>query len=148
MLNRWIEDEGLLDTLGKQGIGCITFTALAQGILSDKYLNGIPSDARVNRPGGGSLQQSHLSPENLERVRGLNEIAKRRGQTLAQMALAWVLRDARVTSTLIGASNSAQIRENVAALKNLSFTAEELAAIDEQAKEGAINLWAGSSSHK
>ena len=148
LLNRWIETEGLLDTLGKEGIGCITFTALAQGILSDKYLHGIPADARVNRPGGGSLQQSHLSAANLERVRGLNEIAKRRGQTLAQMALAWVLRDARVTSTLIGASNSAQIRENVAALHNLHFSAEELAAIDAQAQEGAINLWAGSSSHR
>lgn len=148
MLNRWIETEGLLDTLGQQGIGCITFTALAQGILSDKYLNGVPADARVNRPGGGSLLPSHLSEANLERVRGLNEIAKRRGQTLAQMALAWVLRDERITSTLIGASNAAQIRENVAALKNLSFTAEELAQIDAQAQEGAINLWAGSSSHK
>lgn len=147
MLNRWIEED-LLDTLGKQGIGCITFTALAQGILSDKYLNGIPADARVNRPGGGSLMASHLSEENLARVRALNDIAKARGQTLAQMALAWVLRDARITSTLIGASSSAQIRENVAALKNLSFSAEELAAIDEQAKEGDINLWAGSSSHK
>nr|WP_315402109.1 L-glyceraldehyde 3-phosphate reductase [uncultured Duganella sp.] len=147
MLNRWIEED-LLDTLGKQGIGCITFTALAQGILSDKYLNGIPADARVNRPGGGSLMASHLSEENLARVRALNDIANARGQTLAQMALAWVLRDARITSTLIGASSSAQIRENVAALKNLSFSAEELAAIDEQAKEGDINLWAGSSSHK
>jgi len=148
MLNRWIETEGLLDTLGQEGIGCITFTALAQGILSDKYLNGVPADARVNRPGGGSLLSSHLSEANLERVRGLNEIAKRRGQTLAQMALAWVLRDERITSTLIGASNAAQIRENVAALQNLSFTAEELAQIDAQAQEGAINLWAGSSSHK
>ena len=147
MLNRWIEED-LLDTLGKQGIGCITFTALAQGILSDKYLNGIPADARVNRPGGGSLMASHLSEENLARVRALNEIAKTRGQTLAQMALAWVLRDARVTSTLIGASSSAQIRENVAALKNLSFSADELAAIDQQAKEGDINLWAVSSVHK
>jgi L-glyceraldehyde 3-phosphate reductase len=148
MLNRWIETEGLLDTLGKEGIGCITFTALAQGILSDKYLNGIPQDARINRPGGGSLQQRHLSEENLERVRGLNEIAKQRGQTLAQMALAWVLRDPRITSTLIGASNSAQIRENVAALKNLVFSEDELAAIDLQAQEGQINLWAGSSSHR
>ncbi len=147
MLNRWIEED-LLDTLGKQGIGCITFTALAQGILSDKYLNGIPADARVNRPGGGSLMASHLSEENLARVRALNEIAKARGQTLAQMALAWVLRDARITSTLIGASSSAQIRENVAALKNLAFSADELAAIDEQAKEGDINLWAVSSVHK
>ena len=147
MLNRWIEED-LLDTLGKQGIGCITFTALAQGILSDKYLNGIPADARINRPGGGSLMASHLSEENLARVRALNEIAKARGQTLAQMALAWVLRDARITSTLIGASSSAQIRENVAALKNLSFSADELAAIDQQAKEGDINLWAVSSVHK
>ena len=147
MLNRWIEED-LLDTLGKQGIGCITFTALAQGILSDKYLNGIPADARINRPGGGSLMASHLSEENLARVRALNEIAKARGQTLAQMALAWVLRDARITSTLIGASSSAQIRENVAALKNLSFSADELAAIDQQAQEGDINLWAVSSVHK
>ena len=147
MLNRWIEED-LLDTLGKQGIGCITFTALAQGILSDKYLNGIPADARINRPGGGPLMASHLSEENLARVRALNEIAKARGQTLAQMALAWVLRDARITSTLIGASSSAQIRENVAALKNLSFSTDELAAIDQQAKEGDINLWAVSSVHK
>ena len=147
MLNRWIEED-LLDTLGKQGIGCITFTALAQGILSDKYLNGIPADARINRPGGGSLMASHLSEENLARVRALNEIAKARGQTLAQMALAWVLRDARITSTLIGASSSAQIRENVAALKNLHFSADELAAIDQQAQEGDINLWAVSSVHK
>jgi L-glyceraldehyde 3-phosphate reductase len=147
MLNRWIEED-LLDTLGKQGIGCITFTALAQGILSDKYLNGIPADARINRPGGGSLMASHLSEENLARVRALNEIAKARGHTLAQMALAWVLRDARITSTLIGASSSAQIRENVAALKNLTFSADELAAIDQQAKEGDINLWAVSSVHK
>jgi L-glyceraldehyde 3-phosphate reductase len=147
MLNRWIEED-LLDTLGKQGIGCITFTALAQGILSDKYLNGVPADARINRPGGGSLMASHLSEENLARVRALNELAKARGQTLAQMALAWVLRDARITSTLIGASSSAQIRENVAALKNLTFSADELAAIDEQAKEGDINLWAVSSVHK
>ncbi|MQA20066.1 L-glyceraldehyde 3-phosphate reductase [Rugamonas rivuli] len=147
MLNRWIEED-LLDTLASQGMGCITFTALAQGILSDKYLNGIPEDSRINRPGGGSLQKAHLSDENLERVRGLNEIAKARGQTLAQMALAWVLRDPRITSTLIGASSSAQIRENVAALQNLGFSARELADIDALAKEGAINLWAGSSSHK
>ena len=147
MLNRWIEVD-LLNTLEKEGMGCITFTALAQGLLSDKYLNGIPADSRVNRPGGGSLQQAHLSEENLARVRGLNELAKQRGQTLAQMALAWVLRDARVTSTLIGASSSAQIRENVAALQNLRFSADELAAIDKLAQEGGINLWAGSASHK
>ena len=146
MLNRWIETD-LLDTLEQEGIGCITFTALAQGVLSDKYLNGVPQDARINRAGGGSLQQSHLSPENLSRVRALNEIAKQRGQTLAQMALAWVLRDARVTSTLIGASSSAQIRENVAALANLAFSADELAAIDREAQEGHLNLWEVSSKY-
>ncbi|NBV20206.1 L-glyceraldehyde 3-phosphate reductase [Janthinobacterium sp.] len=148
MLNRWIEEDGLLDTLQEEGMGCITFTALAQGLLSDKYLDGVPQDARVNRPGGGSLTQKHLSAENLARVRALNDIAARRGQTLAQMALAWVLRDPRVTSTLIGASSSAQIRENVAALQQLAFTAEELAAIDVQACEGHINLWAGPSRAK
>jgi L-glyceraldehyde 3-phosphate reductase len=141
LLNRWIEEDGLLDTLQDEGMGCITFTALAQGLLSDKYLDGVPQDARVNRPGGGSLTSKHLSAENLARVRALNQIAQQRGQTLAQMALAWVLRDARVTSTLIGASSSAQIRENVAALQNLSFTEAELRAIDEQAREGHINLW-------
>jgi L-glyceraldehyde 3-phosphate reductase len=145
MLNRWIETEGLLDTLGRQGIGCITFTALAQGVLTDKYLNGIPADARVNRPGGGSLQAEHLSEANLQRVRGLNDLAKSRGQSLAQMALAWVLRDPRITSTLIGASNSAQIRENIGALDRLGFSDDELRAIDALAQEGGINLWAGSS---
>ncbi|SDA64984.1 MULTISPECIES: L-glyceraldehyde 3-phosphate reductase [unclassified Janthinobacterium] len=148
MLNRWIEEDGLLDTLQDEGIGCITFTALAQGLLSDKYLDGVPQDARVNRPGGGSLTQQHLSAENLARVRALNAIAAQRGQTLAQMALAWVLRDPRITSTLIGASSSAQIRENVAALQQLAFTADELAAIDVQAREGNINLWAGPSRAK
>ena len=145
LLNRWIE-RGLLDTLQQEAMGCITFTALAQGLLSDKYLNGIPQDARINRPGGGSIQQQHLSEENLKRIHGLNQIALRRGQTLAQMALAWVLRDQRVTSTLIGASNSQQIRENVAALENLVFTQQELAEIDTLAQEGGIDLWAGSSS--
>jgi len=145
MLNRWIEEDGLLDTLQQEGMGCITFTALAQGLLSDKYLDGVPQDARVNRPGGGSLLQQHLSAENLARVRALNQIAAQRGQTLAQMALAWVLRDPRVTSTLIGASSSAQIRENVAALQQLTFTAAELAAIDVQAREGHVNLWEGPS---
>src|SRR6266542_131334 len=107
MLNRWIE-RGLLDALESEGMGCIAFTALAQGLLTDKYLNGIPREARINRPGGGSLMREHLSEENLGRVRALDAIAKARGQTLAQMALAWVLRDGRVTSTLIGASSSAQ----------------------------------------
>lgn len=145
MLNRWIESEGLLDTLGRQGIGCITFTALAQGILTGKYLDGIPQDARINRPGGGSLQAAHLSEDNLRRVRGLHDIAQARGQSLAQMALAWVLRDPRITSTLIGASNSAQIRENLGALERLAFSDDELRAIDTLAQEGGINLWAGSS---
>ncbi|MGY1488728.1 L-glyceraldehyde 3-phosphate reductase [Methylobacillus pratensis] len=145
LLNRWIE-RGLLDTLQQEGMGCITFTALAQGLLSDKYLNGIPQEARINRPGGNSIPPSHLSEQNLKRIHGLNRIALQRGQTLAQMALAWVLRDERVTSTLIGASNSQQIRENVAALQNLAFTPEELSAIDVLAQEGGIDLWAGSSS--
>jgi len=140
MFNRWIE-RGLLDALEAEGMGCIPFTALAQGLLTDKYLNGIPRDARINQPGGDSLLREHLSEENLARARALNEIARARGQSLAQMALAWVLRDARVTSTLIGASNAAQIRENVQALANLRFTAEELRAIDVDAREGHVNLW-------
>ncbi len=144
MLNRWVEDE-LLDTLEQQGMGCIAFTALAQGVLSDKYLNGVPADARINRPGGGSLHVEHISQENLAKVRALNQIAVARGQTLPQMALAWILRDPRVTSTLIGASSPAQIRENVGALRNLAFSAEELRAIDQAAKDGGINLWATSS---
>jgi len=140
MLNRWIEHE-LLDTLEGIGTGCIAFTPLAQGLLTSKYLNGIPSDARVNKPGGGSLQQSHLRAENIEHVRKLNAIAERRGQSLAQMALAWALRDARVTSVLIGASRAEQVRENVGALEQLAFAAEELAEIDRYATEGGINLW-------
>jgi L-glyceraldehyde 3-phosphate reductase len=129
LLDRWVEG-GLLDTLEREGIGCIAFCALAQGVLTDKYLGGIPQNARVNRPGGHSVERELLGDKNLARVRALNEIAKRREQTLAQMALAWVLRDKRVTSTLIGASSAGQIRENVAALKNVAFSAEELAQID------------------
>ena len=140
MLNRWIE-HSLLDTLADEGIGCIAFTALAQGLLSDKYLNGIPADSRINRPGGGSLQAQHLSAENLQRVRALNAIAQARGQSLAQMAYAWVLRDPRVTTTLIGASSPAQIIENVGALARMDFSADELRAIDAQAQEGDVNLW-------
>jgi L-glyceraldehyde 3-phosphate reductase len=140
LLNRWIE-RGLLDVLGEEGIGCIAFTPLAQGLLTDKYLKGIPADARINRPGGDSLFKEHLSAENLARVKALNEIAKARGQSLAQMALAWVLRDARVTTALIGASRPAQLKENVAALANLRFTDEELRAIDRHAQEGHVNLW-------
>jgi L-glyceraldehyde 3-phosphate reductase len=140
LLNRWIEKD-LLEVTDEVGAGVIAFTPLAQGLLTDKYLNGIPKDARVNRPGGGSLQESHLSEANIAHVRGLNEIAKRRGQSLAQLALAWTLRDPRVTSALIGASRPEQIIENVGALKNLNFSAEELAEIDRFAQEGGINLW-------
>src|SRR5882672_9889495 len=134
LLNRWIEKE-LLDALAKEGAGCIPFSALAQGLLTDKYLNGIPKDARINRPGGGTLRPDHLNDENLARVRALNDIAKTRGQSLAQMAVAWVLRDPRVTTALIGASRPEQIRDNVAALKNLKFSASELASIDKYAQE-------------
>ena len=144
MLNRWVEG-GLLDTLAAEGAGCIAFTPLAQGLLTDKYLKGTPADARINRPGGGSLQGSHLSAQNLERVRALATIAQRRGQSLAQMALAWVLRDARVTSALIGASSAAQVRENVAALRQLAFSPEELAEIDRHAQDGGVDLWRGPS---
>ncbi len=140
MLNRWPEN-GLLDVLGKDGVGCIAFSPLAQGLLTDKYLKGVPEDSRMNRPGGGTLKKDHLSPENLANVRALNDIAQARGQSLAQMALAWVLKDARVTSTLIGASTPEQIKENVGAIKNLKFTADELAAVDKYAKEGGLNLW-------
>jgi L-glyceraldehyde 3-phosphate reductase len=140
MLNRWIEPD-LLGALEDNGMGCIAFSTLAQGLLTDKYLNGIPADARINKPGGGSLKSEHLSPQNLTHVRALNEMALARGQSLAQMAVAWVLRDKRVTSALIGASSSAQIVELVGALKQLSFTVQELEAIDQHAIEGGINLW-------
>jgi len=140
LLNRWIE-RGLLDTLDEVGAGSIAFTPLAQGLLTNKYLNGVPEDARVNRPGGGSLKQEHLNAQNIEHVRKLNEVAQRRGQSLAQMAIAWTLRGGRVTSALIGASRAEQVRENVGALKNLEFSAEELAEIDRYATEGGVNLW-------
>jgi L-glyceraldehyde 3-phosphate reductase len=140
MLNRWVEAE-LLDTLRAEGVGCIAFSPLAQGLLTDKYLGGIPADARINRPGGQSLMRSHLSEENLAHVRALNELARSRGQTLAQMAVAWVLRQPQVTSALIGASRPEQIRELVGALDRLDFSAGELAAIDAHAVDGGINLW-------
>ncbi|HEM7886448.1 TPA: L-glyceraldehyde 3-phosphate reductase [Burkholderia cenocepacia] len=140
LLNRWIEED-LLGTLDDVGAGSIAFTPLAQGLLTSKYLNGVPADARVNKPGGGSLKEDHLSADNLEHVRKLNAIAERRGQSLAQMALAWVLRNGRVTSALIGASRAEQVCENVGALQNLEFSAEELAEIDRYATEGGINLW-------
>ena len=140
LLNRWIEAE-LLDTLEGTGMGCIAFSALAQGLLSDKYLAGIPQDARINRAGGGSLKAEHLSDANLARVRALNDIAQSRGQSLAQMAVAWVLRDARVSSALIGASRPEQITELAGAVQRLEFSADELAAIDQHAVDGGINLW-------
>ncbi|HXV94962.1 MAG TPA: L-glyceraldehyde 3-phosphate reductase [Gaiellaceae bacterium] len=143
LLNRWIEPE-LLDVLGDEGIGCITFSPLAQGMLTDKYLNGIPEGSRATRT-VGSLSPDLLTDEALERIRALNEIAGERGQSLAQMALAWTLRDDRVTSTLIGASSVAQLEENVAALDRLDFTEDELAEIDRHATDTGINIWARSS---
>jgi L-glyceraldehyde 3-phosphate reductase len=140
LLNRWVEPD-LLDALEEVGAGMIAFTALAQGLLTDKYLHGIPENARVNRPGGDSFQREMLNEENLARVRALNEIALRRGQSLAQMAYAWVLRDPRVTTTLMGASSAEQVRENVGALANLSFSPEELVEIDRHAVDGGVNLW-------
>ena len=142
MVNRWIEDE-LLDTLDTLGVGCIAFSPLAQGLLTNKYLNGVPADSRVAKEGsfGGHL----LSEDNLARIRALDAIAKRRGQTLAQLALSWVLRDPRVTSALIGARTVAQLEDSLAALNTLSFTAEELAEIDSHASEGGVDLWKVSS---
>ncbi len=142
LLNRWIE-RGLLDVLGEQGIGCIVFSPLAQGMLTDRYLGGIPADSRASR--GGSLSPDLLTEQALEKIRALAAIASARGQSLAQMALAWTLRDPRVTSTLVGASSVAQLEANVAALGHLGFSAEELAEIDRHATDSGINLWAGSS---
>ena len=134
MFNRWIEAE-LLDVLEREGVGCIAFSPLAQGLLTDKYLDGIPEDSRVRR--GQLLSEDLITPENLERVRALNEIAAGRGQTLAQMAIAWALRDPRVTSALIGASSVPQLEQNVAALENLDFDDDELAEIDRYAVDGS-----------
>ncbi len=139
MFNRWIEG-GLLDVLGEQGVGCIAFTALAQGLLTDRYLAGIPADSRA--AAGKSLSTQMINDDNLARIRALNEIAKGRGQTLAQLALAWVLRRATMTSTLIGASSVQQLEDNVAAAAKLDFSADELAAIDEHAVESGVDLWA------
>jgi L-glyceraldehyde 3-phosphate reductase len=143
LLNRWIEPE-LLDTLERHGVGTIVFSPLAQGLLTDRYLNGVPEDSRVRR--GEAFDERLLSEENLARVRSLNEIATRRGQKLAQLAIAWALRDPRVSSALIGASSVAQLEQNVAALSNLDFTTEELAEIDRYAVDGGIDLWEPSSS--
>jgi L-glyceraldehyde 3-phosphate reductase len=142
MLNRWIEG-GLLDVLEKEGAGCIAFSPLAQGLLTTKYLGGIPEGSRASRD--GSLARDQLSEKTLAHVRALNEIAARRGQTLAQMAISWVLRDQRVTSALIGASSVAQLEENLAAAGKTTFTQEEIAAIDADAVEAGINIWATSS---
>jgi L-glyceraldehyde 3-phosphate reductase len=142
LLNRWIEQD-LLDVLGDEGVGCIVFSPLAQGMLTDKYLDGVPSDSRAAR--GGSLTQDMLTSESLDHIRALNEIASARGQALAQMAISWVLRDPRVTSALIGASSVRQLEQNVAALANLEFTDDELAAIDGHAVEAGINIWEASS---
>jgi len=143
LLNRWIEPE-LLDVLGDEGIGCIVFSPLAQGMLSDKYLDGIPEGSRAARE--ASLSPSLITDEALEKIRALNEIAQERGQSLAQMALAWVLRDARVTSALAGASRVEQLEANVAALDRLDFTDDELAEIERHATDSGLNLWAASSS--
>ena len=142
MLNRWIEPE-LLDTVAELGLGCIVFSPLAQGMLTDKYLEGMPEGSRATWP--SSLSPDFLTNETLDKIRALNEIARRRGQTLAQMAIAWVLRDGRVTSALIGASSVEQLEDNVAALDRLDFSDEELEEIDRYATESAINIWATSS---
>jgi len=142
MLNRWIEDE-LLGTLEELGVGCIAFSPLAQGMLTTKYLAGVPEDARASK--GGSLGERLLTKENIERIRSLDAIAKGRGQTLAQMAIAWALRDPRVTSALIGARNVAQLEDSLAAVKRLDFSAGELADIDRHATDGGVDLWAVSS---
>jgi L-glyceraldehyde 3-phosphate reductase len=142
MLNRWIEPD-LLDALGELGVGCIVFSPLAQGMLTDKYLNGIPEGSRASRH--GSLSPDLINEQSLAKVRALNEIAARRSQTLAQLALAWTLRDRRVTSTLIGASSVEQLEANVAALDNLDLSKEELTEIDRYATDADLNLWAASS---
>ena len=146
MINRWVEPE-LLSTLEKLGVGSICFSPLAQGMLSDKYLNGIPKESRAGTI-GTALSASMITKENLDRIRGLNTLAHKRGQSLVQMALAWVLRREEVTSVLIGASSPEQIIENINSLNNLSFSKEELQEIDSYAVEGDINLWAASSKHK
>lgn len=141
MLNRWIE-HGLLNTLAELGIGCIAFSPLAQGLLTGKYLGGVPANSRASEQ-DGSFSQSFLNEENLKRVRALNDLARGRGQTLAQMAIAWVLRDPRVTSALIGARNVAQLDDSLDAAKNLKFSDDELRAIDRHAQEADIDIWKG-----
>ena len=142
LLNRWIEG-GLLDALGELGVGCICFSPLAQGVLTDRYLHGIPEGSRASR--SGSMSPDQLNEETMAKVRALNEVAQERGQTLAQLALAWTLRDQRMTSTLVGASSVEQLEQNLGALQRLDFTAAELAEIDRHATDSGINLWAASS---
>jgi L-glyceraldehyde 3-phosphate reductase len=142
MLNRWIEKD-LLGVLREEGIGCIVFSPLGQGLLTDRYLNGVPDGSRASHP--GSMSQSMLTDANLAKIRALNEIAKRRGQSLAQMAVAWTLRDAVVTSALVGASSVAQLEQNVAALDKVEFSPGELQEIDRYATDSGINIWAASS---
>src|SRR5215469_2190312 len=142
LLNRWIE-HGLLDALEREGVGCIAFSPLAQGLLTSRYLTGIPAGSRASRP--GSISSDMLSDANIAHVRKLNEVAAGRGQTLAQMAISWVLRDQRVTSALIGASSVGQLEENLKAAGKTEFTPEEIDAIDRDAVEAGINIWAASS---
>ncbi|HLU98200.1 MAG TPA: L-glyceraldehyde 3-phosphate reductase [Thermobifida alba] len=142
MVNRWIEEEGLLDTLEAEGVGCIVFSPLAQGMLTDKYLDGVPADSRA--AAGKSLSPDWLTEDNLARVRALNEIAARRGQSLAQMAISWTLRDPRVTSALIGASSVRQLEDSLAAVRSPEFTDTELAEIDEHASDIGIDIWRAS----
>ncbi|MBX3577506.1 MAG: L-glyceraldehyde 3-phosphate reductase [Rhizobiaceae bacterium] len=146
MINRWVEDDGLLDTLDGLGIGSIVFSPLAQGMLTDKYLKGIPAESRAAQ--GKSLRQEFLNDNTIKNIKGLNAIAKKRGQTLAQMALAWVLRGGRVTTALIGASRPEQVDDCVGALKNRDFSEAELKEIDKFAREADINLWAASAERK
>jgi L-glyceraldehyde 3-phosphate reductase len=143
MVNRWIEADGLLDTLGELGVGCIAFSPLAQGLLTNRYLEGVPADSRIAT--GGALSRSMLTDDALDRVRALTAIAEARGQTLAQLALAWALRDPRMTSLVLGASSVAQLEANAAALDNLTLGDDELAAIEPHATDAGINLWAASS---
>lgn len=147
LLNRWVDKSGLLDTLQNNGVGCIAFTPLAQGLLTGKYLNGIPQDSRMHREGNKvrGLTPKMLTEDNLNSLRLLNEMAQQRGQSMAQMALSWLLKDDRVTSVLIGASRAEQLEENVQALNNLTFSTEELAQIDQHIADGELNLWQASS---
>lgn len=147
LLNRWVDKSGLLDTLQNNGVGCIAFTPLAQGLLTGKYLNGIPQDSRMYREGNKvrALTPKMLTEANLNSLRLLNEMAQQRGQSMAQMALSWLLKDDRVTSVLIGASRAEQLEENVQALNNLTFSTEELAQIDQHIADGELNLWQASS---